>query len=264
MSYLLDNAAPETGGRFGGLEACYDEATFRYLSALGLGQGWRCWELGAGGGLVARWMGLEVGGSGSVLATDLNLDWIDADMPPRSSSPPRCDLGRDSHLSLRSHPRSAGSGPPAQPRRGDRPPGRGPRARRLARARGVRRDPARLPEPTSSEHRTFNRVLDAFSELLVRRGVNTSTYPRTLPWRMQRAGLTQTGAEARLLFTTGDSPGASVMRANLLQTGNHAVDAGLITERDVVTFLRLLDDPAFTFTMPLLVSAWGRAPQLAT
>ena len=119
------------------------------------------------------------------------------------------------------------------------------------------------PEPTSREQRTFNRVLDAFSELLVRRGANTNTYPRTLPWRMQRAGLTQTGAEGRLLFTTGDSPGASVMRANLLQTGNHAVDAGLITERDVATFLRLLDDPEFTFTMPLLVSAWGRAPHLA-
>jgi hypothetical protein len=48
-NYLLDNVAPETGGRFSGLEACYDETTFDYLSALGLGEGWRCWEIGAGG-----------------------------------------------------------------------------------------------------------------------------------------------------------------------------------------------------------------------
>ena len=38
MSYLLDNAAQETGGRFAGLAACYDQATFRYLSRWGWGK----------------------------------------------------------------------------------------------------------------------------------------------------------------------------------------------------------------------------------
>jgi precorrin-6B methylase 2 len=46
------------------------------LSALGLGAGWRCWEIGAGGGSIVRWMAAEVGESGSVLGTDLNLDWM--------------------------------------------------------------------------------------------------------------------------------------------------------------------------------------------
>jgi hypothetical protein len=101
-------------------------------------------------------------------------------------------------------------------------------------------------------------VRDAFSELLDRRGANTTTYPRTLPWRMQRAGLSQTGAEGRLVLATGASPGAAVQRANLLQTGDQAVDAGLITDGDLTTFLHLLDDPGFTFAMPLLISAWGR------
>src|SRR5947209_15568530 len=81
--YLLDNVGPETGGRFAGLEACYDEGTFGHLSALGLGEGWRCWEVGAGGGSVVRWMATQVGERGTVLGTDLNLDWIDADMPPQ-------------------------------------------------------------------------------------------------------------------------------------------------------------------------------------
>jgi hypothetical protein len=114
------------------------------------------------------------------------------------------------------------------------------------------------PEPVTDEQRIFNRVRDAFSELLDRRGANTTTYPRTLPWRMQRAGLSQVGAEGRLVFATGTSPGAAVQHANLLQTGDQAVDAGLITADDLTTFMRLLDDPAFTSTMPLLISAWGR------
>jgi hypothetical protein len=101
-------------------------------------------------------------------------------------------------------------------------------------------------------------VYDAFRELLGRRGANTTSYPRTLPWRMQRAGLSEIGAEGRLVFATGSSPGAAVFRANLQQTGDQAVDAGLITTDDLTTSLRVLDDPSFTFAMPLLISAWGR------
>jgi hypothetical protein len=83
-SYLLDNVAPQAGGRFDGLEACYDQLTFAYLSSLGVGEGWRCWEIGAGGGSVVRWMAARVGQSGAVLGTGLNLDPL---------------------LGLRSHPR---------------------------------------------------------------------------------------------------------------------------------------------------------------
>ena len=39
MSYLLDNLAPQTGDRFAGLEACFDETTFRHLTAVGIGPG---------------------------------------------------------------------------------------------------------------------------------------------------------------------------------------------------------------------------------
>jgi hypothetical protein len=59
--YLLDNSSPETEGRFGGLEACFDEATFRHLTSVGIDRGWRCWELGAGSGSVAGWMAEQVG-----------------------------------------------------------------------------------------------------------------------------------------------------------------------------------------------------------
>jgi hypothetical protein len=75
---------------------------------------------------------------------------------------------------------------------------------------------------------------------------------------VKAGGLSQTGADGRLVFATGASPGAAVQRANLLQTGDQAVDAGLITADDLTTFLRVLDDPGFTFTMPLLISGWGR------
>lgn len=257
--YLLDNVAPESGGRFAGLEACYDPSTFGYLSALGLGDGWRCWEIGAGGGSVVRWMAIQVGESGSVLGTDLNLDWIDVDTP-RHVELRRHDVTSDEiptsaydliharlvllHLSERDQVIERLVGALA------------PGGWLVLEEFGQLFPPC--PEPTTDEQRTFNGVRDAFSELLDRRGADITTYPRTLPWRMQRAGLSQTGAEGRLVFATGTSPGATVQRANLLQTGDQAVDAGLITAGDLTTFLHLLDDPGFTFAMPILISAWGR------
>ena len=257
--YLLDNAASQAGGRFDGLEGCYDRSTFGYFSALGLGAGWRCWEIGAGGGSVVRWMAAQVGESGSVLGTDLNLDWVDAGMPRQVElrrHDVTCDEIPTSAYDL-IHARLVLL----------HLPGREEVIERLVAAltpggwlvlEEFERTFTPCPQPTTDEQRAFNRVRDAFSELLERRGANTTTYPRTLPWRMQRAGLSHTGAEGRLVYANGASPAAAVQRANLEQTGDQAVDAGLITADDLTVFLRVLDDPGFTFTMPLLITAWGR------
>jgi SAM-dependent methyltransferase len=258
-TYLLDNVAPQAGGRFAGLEACYDQSTFGYLSALGLGEGWRCWEIGAGGGSVVRWMAAQVGESGSVLGTDLNIDWIDGRMP-RQVELRRHDVTSDEIPSSSYdliHARLVLLHLPSRDQVIDRLVAALAPGGWLVLEEFDQIFPP-CPEPTTDEQRTFNRVRAAFSELLDRRGANTTSYPRTLPWRMQRAGLSQTGAEGRLVFATGASPGAAVNRANLLQTRDQAVDAGLLTADDVTTFLRVLDDPGFIFTMPLLISAWGR------
>ena len=52
----------------------YDPYTLEHLVRLGLGPGRRCLDVGAGAGTVARLMADRVGASGSVVATDLNLE----------------------------------------------------------------------------------------------------------------------------------------------------------------------------------------------
>jgi hypothetical protein len=70
--YVFDNAAEEqTRERFATLPRLYDPGTIRHLEALGVGAGWRCLEVGAGGGSVARWLAERVGPIGRVLATDI-------------------------------------------------------------------------------------------------------------------------------------------------------------------------------------------------
>jgi SAM-dependent methyltransferase len=49
-----------------------DPITIRRLTELGIRPGWRCLEVGAGDGSIARWMAQQVGNGGRVVATDLN------------------------------------------------------------------------------------------------------------------------------------------------------------------------------------------------
>jgi len=55
-----------------------DPITIRRLNDLGLQHGWRCLEVGAGDGTIARWMAQHVGPGGSVVATDLNPRFLGA------------------------------------------------------------------------------------------------------------------------------------------------------------------------------------------
>ena len=55
------------------IEQASDPTTFAHLDRIGVGAGWRCLEVGAGGGSVAAWLGERVGPTGHVLALDLDL-----------------------------------------------------------------------------------------------------------------------------------------------------------------------------------------------
>src|SRR6478609_9538002 len=71
--YIFDNAAErETEQRFGSLAALYDPRTIHFLEATGVGSGWRCLEIGAGGESIATWLADRVGDTGHVTATDID------------------------------------------------------------------------------------------------------------------------------------------------------------------------------------------------
>jgi SAM-dependent methyltransferase len=58
------------------LEHHADPTTAQRLQATGLGTGWRCLEVGAGRGSIARWLANQVGPSGEVLALDLDTNLL--------------------------------------------------------------------------------------------------------------------------------------------------------------------------------------------
>jgi SAM-dependent methyltransferase len=52
--------------------------TIEVLEAAGVSRGWRCLEVGAGGGDITRWLAKMVTPGGSVVAVDLETRWIES------------------------------------------------------------------------------------------------------------------------------------------------------------------------------------------
>jgi SAM-dependent methyltransferase len=80
--YTLDNTWEKAQRRLAVLETVYDPWTIARLEAIGVEAGWRCLELGAGGGSIARWLCERVGDGGAVTAVDLEPRFLEADPRP--------------------------------------------------------------------------------------------------------------------------------------------------------------------------------------
>ncbi len=71
--YWFDNSLSDEGARLRLLEAIADPRSIRLLAGIPVEKGWRCAELGAGGGSMALWLAGEVGAGGSVVAVDRDV-----------------------------------------------------------------------------------------------------------------------------------------------------------------------------------------------
>jgi len=70
--YLLDNAVAAAGAPARrARSAVRTRRRFRHIGRARHRGRWRCWEVGAGGASVVRWLRRAVGPAGRVLATDI-------------------------------------------------------------------------------------------------------------------------------------------------------------------------------------------------
>jgi len=258
--YVLDNAViAETSMRFAGLEATYDASTTRYLTSVGVAEGWACWELGAGGGSIARWLAEQVGPAGSVLATDIDPRFIPA--PEQAQlKVARHDVTTDAIPAARYdliHARLVLNHLPQR---------RNVLARLIQALRPggwlVIEDFSaaceRGSEPADLIEARYRKVRVALGAFVARAGDNQSDYATTLPQLLASLGLAEVGGEARVVFGRGGSPSVQVIEAGLRQVGDQMIAAGLVDRpacEDAVTFLTT---PTSIVALPTMVSAWGR------
>ena len=255
--YLLDNRQPEAGRRLQALSTLFDDWTFRHLQKLGLSPGWRVWEVGAGGPTVPAWLAGQVGREGYVLATDLDLSWLDATDGGYVTR--RHDIGAEpvpedgfdlvhARLVLVHVPE---------------------RARALAAMVAVLRpggwllveeaDPALqplvCPDESGPEQRLANKLKDGFRVLMAERGVDLA-YGRTLPRQLRAAGLTAVESDA--YFPMGGRACDELERVTVEQIRDRLVAAGVAGDEEIDRHLAHVDSGRLDLATSPLISAWGR------
>ena len=72
--YVLDQGFAQERARLSGMEALWDAGSRALLEELGIGTGWKCLEVGAGGGSLVEWM---AGRGAHVTAIDIDTRFVD-------------------------------------------------------------------------------------------------------------------------------------------------------------------------------------------
>ncbi|MDX1395889.1 MAG: methyltransferase domain-containing protein [Gemmatimonadota bacterium] len=78
MAYQFDHEWEQERARLGALEAVFDPCSRRCIEEIDPQPGWRCLEVGAGGGSMTEWLCSVVGSEGSVVATDVETKFVSA------------------------------------------------------------------------------------------------------------------------------------------------------------------------------------------
>ncbi|MDC2955886.1 methyltransferase domain-containing protein [Streptomyces gilvifuscus] len=256
--YLLDNRQSEAAERFDAFARLFDPTTFRHLEGFGVGAGWRCWEVGAGGTSVVSWLAKKVGPTGKVVATD-----IDTSLLAAAARPP---------VDVRVHDVGA-----------EEPPGEGfdlvharlvlvhvpdreralrsmiaalrPGGRLLIEDADPALQPLVCPDEHGPEQRLANRLRQGFRQLLANRGADLS-YGRRLPRLLREAGLRQVEADA--YFPLASPACAALESATIRQIRGRLVDAGLATDEDIENHLANVAAGEMDLATAPMISAWGR------
>ncbi|NDZ80335.1 methyltransferase domain-containing protein [Streptomyces sp. SID10853] len=272
--YLLDNRQSEAGVRFDALAELFDPVTFRHVDGLGITDGMRCWEIGAGGPSVPRGLAARVGPAGSVLATDIDTSWTEAALGTGGMSGTGSGASAGGTIEVLRH--DVAADPP--------PPGgfdlvharlvlvhvtdRAEALRRMVRALrpggwllvedadpGLQ--PLLCPDESGPEQRLANRLRTGFRELMAARGADLA-YGRTLPRLLREAGLDDVRADAYFPIT---SPACTTLEAaTVRQIRARLVAAGLATDQEIDQHLANVATGRLDLATSPMISAWGRRP----
>lgn len=259
-TYVFDEAWSAERTRIGSLEAMLDPGTEELLTRIGVTDGWRCLEVGAGAGSTAVWLAERVGPSGHVVATDVqtafleplagpNLEVLAHDMCGEHLPGTDFDLV---HVRWMLHW-------PAQRRTALR--------RMVASLRPGGWLVAEEPDCASLLHGGLDpavaRVLTAALEVLSELGGGMDPgYGHRLFHDMADEGLVELGSQGRTHMLRGAAAdtGATWLRFTVEKVRDVIVGRGAVAPGDVEHCLARIADPAFATVAPTTMAVWGRRP----
>jgi SAM-dependent methyltransferase len=256
--YLLDNQQAEAAERFDAFATLFDPTTFRHLESFGIGPGWRCWEVGAGGTSVVSWLAKKVGPTGRVVATDIDTSRLaPAARPPvevrvhdvgtEEAPGEGFDLVHARLVLVHVPDRERALRSMADSLR--------PGGRLLIEDGDPALQPLTCPDDHGPAEQLANRLRQGFRRLLADRGADLS-YGRRLPRLLREAGLQRVEADA--YFPLSSPACAALESATIRQIRAQLVTAGLATDDDIDQHLANVAAGGMDLATAPMISAWGR------
>jgi SAM-dependent methyltransferase len=254
--YPLSNEWKGARERLSLLEAMLDPWTIRNLGKVGVREGWRCLEIGGGGGSIAEWLCHQVGSNGHVVATDLEPRLLEA-VNASNLEVWRHDILRE----------------PLPENAFD-----------LVHARAVL---GFLPEPAETIGK-MAAALKPGGSLLLEEADNISAIPdpsmtpaatalskkareamrnhlgydgecgRHLYHDVSINGIGEVQAEGFVAVQIGGTPSARFWKITLEQVQDQLLEAGLLTSAELEDYRSLLESPEFRWFTSMVVSVRGR------
>lgn len=257
--YLLDAGWYAERDRLNSLTQLYDPTTVDLCRTLGLGSGWRCLDVGAGTGSVAELFAAEVGQSGSVLAVDVDVRFLQ----PLAGSTLQVE-----QLDVTSDPLPAGQFDLVHARLLlEHLPARERVLTSLVDAVApggwlVVEDldwaTSTVVDPPSDVHRI---VADACMTLFAGHAYDPY-FGRRLPRTLARHGLLDVNTHAESKQVRADARrGLPQWELLVDQLAPALLARSMVTQADVDAFHALWHDDQTVCFAPLMVSSWGRRPR---
>lgn len=256
--YLLDNQADAAGDRFAALSTLFDLSTFRHIDDLGIDAGWHCWEVGAGGVSVVRWLSSRVGPGGRVLATDIDVSWAQEaagdvvevrrhDVAGEAAPSETFDLVHARLVLVHLKDRDAALRSMVGALR--------PGGWLLVEDADPALQPLSSLDPVGPADELANTLRTGFRALLAERGVDLA-YGRKLPRLLRGAGLVDVGADA--YFPVALPACVQLERATMALIGSDLMAHGVATVEELGRHLANVDAGLLDLSQPPMISAWGR------
>lgn len=253
--YLFEQAWERERRRLDALGTMYDPGSFAAIERLGIGPGWRCLEVGAGSGTIARWMKTKVGATGTVVATDLDPRFLEPlgaeDVDVRRHDIVQDPLEENAYDLV--HARAVLQHIPQ---------------RDVALARMIRAlrpggwivieditSPSPLCHP---ELPVWAKVLGAVDAGLRRNGADPDLGLR-LHAMLSAAGLRDVDCSGRVAILHSGTPSIEFVLLSIEHIGDRMVAAGAVTADELDQSLLALRNPGYTTAAATMIAAWGRA-----
>lgn len=257
-NYSLDNAGREAPSRFQALSSAFDPETIHHLESLGVGPGWRCLEVGGGGGSIASWLASRIAPSGRLLVTDIDPRFLESLNLPNTEvrrhnivTDPLPEVTFDlvhARLVLTHIPERQAV---LERMAASLKPGGWLLDEEI--------DISISPDPSSFQGEVHSKTFDAMLRVMEQRGVD-HRFGRRLFNQLRNLGLNNVGSEGKTSIWTATTPGTSILCANFEQLRDDMLRGGYVTEQEFERDLAGMNDSSFMMPSPIVWSAWGQRP----